>query len=40
MKSGLCGLKGYDDILTDGTKQTPTQIQATLQKKKNYQTWN
>ena len=36
MTSGLCGLKGYDDILTDGVKQTPAQMKATLLKKKNF----
>ena len=36
MGSGLCGLKDYDAIVTDGKKQTAAQIQATLLKKKNF----
>ena len=36
MTSGLCGLKGYDDILKDGVQQTPEQMKATLLKKKNF----
>ena len=34
MKSGLCGLKSYDEILKEGTKQTAEQIKQTLLKKK------
>ena len=36
MGSGLCGLKSYDDLVTDGKKQSATEIQATLLKKKNF----
>ena len=32
--SGLCGVKGYDDILTDGKKLTAAEVKATLLKKK------
>ena len=34
MGSGLCGLKDYDAIVTDGKKQSAAQIKATLLKKK------
>ena len=36
MGSGLCGLKAYDDIITDGKKQSAQEIQETLLKKKNF----
>ena len=38
MGSGLCGLKDYDAIVTDGVKQTAAQIKATLLKKKKIST--
>ena len=31
---GLCGVKGYDDILTDGKKLTAAEVKANLLKKK------
>ena len=36
MGSGLCGLKAYDDIITDGKKQSAQEIQETLLKKKSF----
>ena len=34
MTNGLCGLKTYDQILTEGTKLSATEIKANLLKQK------